>query len=58
MGNRINDVYTLGTPKIIILGKKYDKENYEIENTKDSTKEIVNKKNIINYFKEENKWKK
>lgn len=53
IGNRINDVYTLGTPKIIILGNKFDKENYEIENTKDSTKEIINKKEIIKYFKEE-----
>ncbi|MBR3230174.1 MAG: hypothetical protein IKF91_05060 [Bacilli bacterium] len=53
LGNRINDVYTLGTPKIIILGNKYDKENYEIENTKDNTKQIVNKKEIIKYFKEE-----
>lgn len=53
LGNRINDVYTLGTPKMIILGNKYDKENYEIENTKDNTKQIVNKKDIIKYFKEE-----
>ena len=53
LGNRINDVYTLGTPKIIILGNKYDKENFEIENTKDNTKQIVNKKDIIKYFKEE-----
>lgn len=53
IGNRINDVYTLGTPKMIILGNKFDKENYEIENTKDSSKEIINKKEIIKYFKEE-----
>lgn len=53
IGNRINDVYTLGTPKMIILGNKFDKENYEIENTKDSSKETINKENIIKYFKEE-----
>lgn len=53
IGNRINDVYTLGTPKMIILGNKFDKENYEIENTKDSSKQTVNKKEIIKYFKEE-----
>ena len=53
IGNRINDVYTLGTPRMIILGNKYDKENFEIENTKDSTKQTVNKKDIIKYFKEE-----
>ena len=53
IGNRINDVYTLGTPRMIILGNKFDKENYEIENTKDSSKQTVNKKEIIKYFKEE-----
>ena len=53
IGNRINDVYTLGTPKMIILGNKFDKENYEIENTKDNQKQTVNKKEIIKYFKEE-----
>ena len=53
IGNRINDVYTLGTPRMIILGNKYDKENFEIENTKDSTKQTVNKKDIIKYLKEE-----
>ncbi len=39
IGNRINDVYVLGTPKMIILGNKFDGNNYEIEDTK--TKEIV-----------------
>ena len=53
IGNRINDVYTLGTPRMIILGNKYDKENFEIENTKDSRKQTVNKKDIIKYLKEE-----
>ena len=53
IGNRINDVYTLGTPRMIILGNKFDKENYEIENTKDSSKQTVNEKEIIKYFKEE-----
>ena len=53
IGNRINDVYTLGTPRMIILGNKFDKENYEIENTKDSSKQTVNKKEIVKYFKEE-----
>ena len=53
IGNRINDVYTLGTPKMIILGSKFDKDNYEVENTKDGEKETINKKEIIKYFKEE-----
>ena len=34
IGNRINDVYVLGTPKMIILGNKFDGENYQIEDTK------------------------
>ena len=53
IGNRINDVYTLGTPRMIILGNKFDKENYKKENTKDSSKQTVNEKEIIKYFKEE-----
>lgn len=52
IGNRINDVYVLGTPKIIVLGNKFDGENYEIENTKDSSKEIVKVSEIVNYFKQ------
>ena len=36
IGNRINDVYVLGTPKMIILGNKFDGNNYEIEDTKDN----------------------
>ena len=52
IGSRINDVYTLGTPKMIILGNKFDGENYEVENTKDHSKDVINKKDIIKYFKE------
>ena len=51
IGNRINDVYVLGTPKMIILGNKFDKENYCIENTKDNTTDTVKIKEIVNYFK-------
>ena len=38
IGNRINDVYVLGTPKMIILGNKFDSENYEIEDTRTNEK--------------------
>ena len=38
IGNKINDVYVLGTPKMIILGNKFNGTNYEIEDTK--TKEV------------------
>lgn len=50
LGNRINDVALLGTPKIIILGKKYDNENYEVEDVKTNTVELVNKNNIVTYL--------
>ena len=51
IGNRINDVYVLGTPKIIILGNKFDGENYEIEDAK--THEIKSAKldNILDALK-------
>ena len=38
VGNKINDVYVLGTPKMIILGNKFDGINYEIEDTKTNEK--------------------
>ena len=50
LGNRINDVALLGTPKIIILGKKYDNENYEVEDVKTNNVELVNKNNIVTYL--------
>ncbi len=51
IGNRINDTYVLGTPKMIILGKKFDGDNYEIENTKDNSVDSVSLSEIIEYFK-------
>lgn len=51
LGNRINDVALLGTPKLIVLGNKYDNINYEIEDLKTGEKDIVKKENIINYFR-------
>ena len=50
IGNRINDVYVLGTPKMIILGNKFDGINYQIENTKDNSIDVVSKEEIIDYF--------
>ena len=50
IGNRINDVYVLGTPKIIILGNKFDGINYEIEDTKTGNIESTSIDNIINKF--------
>ena len=38
IGNKIQDVYVLGTPKFIVLGKNFNSEEYEIEDT--SSREI------------------
>ena len=51
LGNRINDVALLGTPKLIVLGNKYDNINYEIEDLKTGEKDTIKKENIINYFR-------
>ena len=36
---------------MIILGNKFDGENYCIENTKDNTTDTVNVSEIVKYFK-------
>ena len=51
IGNRINDVYVLGTPKMIILGNKFDGINYEIEDTKTNKKIITTLENILEELK-------
>ena len=51
IGNRINDVYVLGTPNMIILGNKYDGKTIEIENTKTNEKINVTYEDILDYFK-------
>lgn len=51
LGNKINDVALLGTPKLIVLGNKYDNINYAIEDLKTGEKDIIKKENIINYFR-------
>ena len=53
IGNRIKDVYVLGTPKMIILGNKFDGVNYEIENTKTNEKTSVKIDDIISTLKED-----
>ena len=53
IGNRINDVYVLGTPKMIILGNKFDGVNYEIEDIKTNEKDVVNIDNILSVLKED-----
>ena len=51
IGNRINDVFVLGTPKMIILGNKFDGTNYEIEDIKTKETQITTIDNIIEAFK-------
>lgn len=51
LGNRINDVYVLGTPKMIVLGNKFDGANYEIETTKDGSKKTTTLEEIITELK-------
>ncbi len=53
IGNRINDVYVLGTPKMIILGNKFDGDNYEIEDAKTNQKISTNFENIVGELKNE-----
>lgn len=47
LGNRINDVSLLGTPKLVVLGNRFDGINYEIETLKDNSIINVTKENII-----------
>ncbi len=51
IGNRINDVYVLGTPKMIILGNHFDGTTYEVEDTKTGEKTNLSKEELINFFK-------
>lgn len=50
IGARINDVYAIGTPKIIVLANKFNGLEYEIEDSK--TNEIIKIEcsKIIEYF--------
>ena len=50
IGNKINDVYILGTPKMIILGNKFDGSIYDIEDTKSNEKTSLKFEEIINYL--------
>lgn len=51
LGNRINDVFVLGTPKMIILGNKFDGINYELEDSKTGNKTILKLDEIVNELK-------
>lgn len=50
LGNRINDVSLLGTPKLIVLGNKFDGKNIEIEDIQLGTKDNIDIDLVLNYF--------
>lgn len=50
IGARINDVYAIGTPKIIILANKFNGLEYEIEDSKTNEITKIECSKIIEYF--------
>ncbi len=50
IGNRIKDVYVLGTPKMIVIGKQFDGTYYSVEDTKTGKKDLVSVEEIVDYF--------
>jgi len=51
LGNKIKDVYVLGTPYIIVIGNNYDGSSIELEKTSDGQKFIVEKNKIDEFIK-------
>ena len=51
MGNRINDVYALGTPYMLVMGKKFEDGKYELETSKTGDKEIYTIEELIKNLK-------
>lgn len=50
IGARINDVYAIGTPKIIVLANKFNGLEYEIEDSKTNEITKIERTKIIEYF--------
>ena len=50
IGSRINDVYAIGTPKIIVLANKFNGLEYEIEDSKTNEITKIECTKIIEYF--------
>ena len=50
IGARINDVYAIGTPKIIVLANKFNGLEYEIEDSKTNEITKIDCSKIIEYF--------
>ena len=53
MGNRINDVYALGTPYMLVMGKKFEDGKYELETSKTGEKEVFTIDELIKSFNRE-----
>jgi len=51
IGNKIKDVYTLGTPYIAILGNNSTDGTIEIEETKSGNKKVIDLKDIYELLK-------
>lgn len=50
IGARVNDVYAIGTPKIIVLANKFNGLEYEIEDSKTNEITKIECSKIIEYF--------
>lgn len=50
IGERINDVYAIGTPKIIVLANKFNGLEYEVEDSKTNEITKIECSKIIEYF--------
>ena len=53
VGAKIKDVSVLGTPKMIIIGNKFDNENYIVEDMKTRDQIEVPCEDIIDLFKKQ-----
>lgn len=51
IGNKIKDVYTLGTPYILVLGDKTSEDLFEVENTKTEEKSLFTFEELIKTLK-------
>ena len=54
IGNKITDTFVIGTPKLIIIGNKFDGINYELEDIKTNEKITLNLDNLILTLKDDN----
>lgn len=51
IGNKIKDVYTLGTPYIVVLGDKTPEGTFELEDTKTEEKSLLTFEELTNLLK-------